>query len=304
MTDLPLTLLRAFEAAARLGSLSGAARELNVTHAAIAQNVRKLEKELGQSLLVRSGAGMAPTPVGATLARDLGEGFGVLTRGVQTVRDLTEERPVTLSCTPTFAEYWLLPRLPTFWAAHPGIQVAITPSPSVVDLKRDGFDLAIRHGRGPWPGLVAEPLVDADALLVATPDHDFPERYGPMDDAKRAALSAMPWLLDESYGEYWRWVRALGIDLDAVHSRRFATNTLVIAATRAGLGVSVQPRAIVARDLDRGILIPIHESADDQGALSWLLTLDAPRRPALAAFLKWLRREARSTRASLGEDTL
>ncbi|MGR3493617.1 MAG: LysR family transcriptional regulator [Shimia sp.] len=292
MTDLPLTLLRAFEAAARRGSLSAAARELNVTHAAIAQNVRKLERDLGQSLLIRSGAGMTTTPTGAQLARDLGEGFSTLKRGVQSVRDLTEDRPISLTCTPTFAEYWLMPRLSAFWAAHPGVQIAIAPSVAAVDLAREGYDIAIRHGRGPWLGVIAEPFVQADALLVATPNYDVPDRLGGLTEAKRKALMALPWLLDESYGEYWRWVRSLGIDPDRVRSRRFTTNVLVIAATRGGLGVSVQPRSIVARDLEAGILHVLHESSDEQSALSWLLTLDAPQRPALKTFLKWLRAEA------------
>ena len=106
--DIPsLSALRAFEAAARLGSLSEAARALNVTHAAIAAHVRALETEFGQPLLRRSGRGMVPTQAGLELSRDLGSGFAEIAAGVRALKRGREDRPVILTTTPSFAENWL-----------------------------------------------------------------------------------------------------------------------------------------------------------------------------------------------------
>ncbi|MGR3433440.1 MAG: LysR substrate-binding domain-containing protein [Shimia sp.] len=291
-----LTLLRAFEAAARLGSLSAAARELNVTHAAVAQNVKRLEAELGQSLLVRAGAGMQPTEVGAALAQRLTEGFGIVAAGIRAVEDLTRSRPVAVTCTPTFAEHWLMPRIGNFWAKHPEIEVSITPSTQVVDLVRDGYDLAIRYGRGPWPGVDAQGLMLGEPLIVAARHWvTDPALNDPtMTDAKRAALTALPWMMDTSFREYWSWLEALGLRTEAFRITRFVTNHLVLAATREGMGASVQPRPLVSRELATGALVALHaEEAGPRQPLDWLLTpKNAPIRPDVATFVKWLRRTA------------
>ena len=138
-----LSALRAFEAAARHQSLSAAARELNVTHAAIAQHVRQLEAELSEPLLYRAGRGVAPTEAGQQLARQLGEGFALIAEGVDTLRQQTAARPLAVSLTPSFAINWLMPRMGGFWQAHPDVMVSLTPNTALVDLRREGFDMAI-----------------------------------------------------------------------------------------------------------------------------------------------------------------
>ena len=183
--DIPsLSALRAFEAAARLGSFSAAARELNVTHAAIAQHVRALEAHFSVTLMAREGRAMCPTAEGRQLAQDLGEGFGTIAAGVRALIGSRRARPLQVTLTPSFAEAWLMPRIGQFWAQHPEVEVALIPSVSLIDLRRDGFDMAIRFGAADWPGLAVEPLVMSPFVVVAAPSLAQGRRLhemGPLD---------------------------------------------------------------------------------------------------------------------------
>ena len=130
----PLSALRAFEAAARNGSLSAAARELNVTHPAIAQQVKKLEEWFGVPLLQRAGRGVAVTAEGTVLARELGDGFETLRRAVESMDAAATKRPLGITLTPSFAASWLMPRYAGFREAHPDIEVLFNPSAVVVEI--------------------------------------------------------------------------------------------------------------------------------------------------------------------------
>ncbi|MCL4676548.1 MAG: LysR family transcriptional regulator, partial [Pararhodobacter sp.] len=157
--DIPsLASLRAFDALARHGSLSAAARALNVTHAAVSQHLRALEAEFGEPLARRDGQGMQLTEAGDELAAALAEGFARIAGGVTQLRSRNAARPVVVALTPSFAEAWLMPRMGRFWAAHPDIEVRLVPGVALTDLRRDGVDVAIRFGKGAWPELEAEPL--------------------------------------------------------------------------------------------------------------------------------------------------
>ncbi|MGL4321134.1 MAG: LysR family transcriptional regulator, partial [Paracoccaceae bacterium] len=160
-----LTSLRAFEAVARLRSFSGAARALNVTHAAVAQQVRALEAHLGLALVNKAGRGLALTREGEALAATLTEGFRVIAKGLATLADRGREASVHISLTSGFAAQWLMPRLRGFWTAHPDIALTMHPDPNVVDLARDGMDVAIRYGMGNWPGVEAEYLTSARMVI-------------------------------------------------------------------------------------------------------------------------------------------
>ena len=291
--DIPsLSALRAFEAAARLGSLSEAARALNVTHAAIAAHVRALETEFGQPLLRRSGRGMVPTHAGAELSRDLGTGFAEIAAGVRSIKQGREDRPVILSTTPSFAENWLMPCLAAFWSAHPDVPLTVQTSQNVIDLRREGVDLAIRHGKGPWPGLEGIVLTQAKMVVVGQPG-----RFGPIPDdlsskAAWARLSALPWLLNHSNREYNQRLIRLGIDSDALTSTELESNMLLLPACRAGAGVSAQPHALVETDIADGRLEVLAQEENTDYAYH-LLHLPGPLSRRAQTFVTWLRRDSR-----------
>lgn len=248
--DIPsLAALRAFEAAARAGSFSLAARELNVTHAAIAQHVRAVEAHLQTPLLVRSGRGMALTEAGERLSAALADGFGAITAGVRAVAADAATRPVQVTLTPGFAENWLMPRLAGFWSAYPEITVSLTPGMAVVDLRREGFDLGIRYGRGDWPGLETLPLVQADFVVVAAP-----ALLQGLRDPGLAELATLPWLFETMHREPRRWLTDLGLDLSASQVKQVATLSMLLSAIRAGGGVSVVSAALIEDDIAQGRL--------------------------------------------------
>jgi LysR family glycine cleavage system transcriptional activator len=282
--DIPsLAALRAFEAAVRCGSLSAAARELNVTHAAIAGHVRSLEQFFATSLLVRAGRGMDPTPEGALLARGLSEGFDTIASACRDLADRGRQRPLSVTTTPTFAEQWLMPRLSTFWAAHPDVSVTITPTAEVADLRRDGHDVAIRYGAGDWAGLDCEPLLVGDFLAVASPD--LARRLRGADDAE---LARQLWLMSDNQAEAPHIARSLGLAPEALRSYTLATNGMVLSALRAGMGLGMQNRVLIQPELEMGRLEAVRAFAlDDLGY--HIVTRPGVKSEALRSFLRWLR---------------
>ena len=202
-----LAALRAFEAAARCRSYSAAARELNVTHAAIAQHVRSLEATFARPLMVRDGASMAPTEEGARLAIALSDGFQRIAEGIAELTQAEEDRSLRIATTPSFAENWLVPRIARFWEAHPGIGLEIVPSSTTINLRDAGFDLALRYGKGDWPGLEAEALLKANMSVVAAPGLIDPPR---VDDLRH--LADKHWFLLPERREEFFWLREQGLD--------------------------------------------------------------------------------------------
>lgn len=282
--DIPsLAALRAFDAMARLGGYSKAARELNVTHAAIAQHVRALEGELGQSLVIREGRGMGLTEAGRVLANAVQGGFAEIAQGVAATRAVGADRPLQIATTPSFAENWMMPRIGGFWAKHPDIKLAIVPGYELVDLKRDGFDLAIRYGRGGWDGVVMDYLVSADNVVVATPELAADIQKG---DVK--ALQQQPWLWETGRAEPMAFATEQGLDLATANITEFSMNTLVLAAVRAGYGLSIQGRALVEADLASGRLVCLLEAERSELAY-YMLTRPDHQPKRLRVFMDWLR---------------
>jgi LysR family glycine cleavage system transcriptional activator len=247
-----LSALRAFEAVAQAGSFSGAARDLNVTHAAIAQHVRALEAELKTPLLIRQGRGMTLTDAGANLASALTDGFGQILAGLQDIAKEAEARPIAVSVTPNFAENWLMPRFSDFWAKHPEIALSILPSMQLVDLRSDNIDLAVRYGLGDWPGLDVTHLISADFTVVATPS-----LIAGRDVRSFADLAGLPWIFETAHQEARRWVMESGLDFDQTPINEVATLGMVMAAVRSGQRLTVAASTMVADDIASGKLVSL-----------------------------------------------
>ncbi|WP_114286168.1 LysR family transcriptional regulator [Candidatus Halocynthiibacter alkanivorans] len=286
-TRIPsLAALRAFEAAARCQSFSKAARELNVTHAAIAHHVRSLEAEFSENLIVRQGRGVAVTPTGLQLAESLQSGFSIIANGVEKLRSQSEDRPLNISVTPAFATNWLMPRIGEFWAKHPEVSLNINPSISLVDIRKDGFDLAIRYGDGGWPNVKSELLTDGDFWVVSHPDLVQGRTVTCLPD-----VVGLPWLMESHMVERKAIVEREGIDFQQIKLTLLNTNGLVLSAVTAGLGISVQPKSLVEREVEAGGLIKICEL--NQENLGYYMVVLPDRQPkGLRAFQSWLRAKA------------
>jgi len=281
-----LSALRAFEAAARLSSLSKAAAELNVTHAAIAQHVRSLEAEFATSLLTRQGRGVVATPEGRELAASLQTGFLTIAEGVEALRNTRALRPLNISTTPSFATNWLMPRIGDFWRQHPDIAININPSPNLVNLRADGFDLGIRFGRGDWPGLTSEMLTDGNFCVVANPSLIAGRKVTCVAD-----LTDFTWLAEDFLKERFGLLQNEGIDPATLNIKLLHTSALVDSGIRSGLGIGIMPSSLVQRDVETGQLVKIC-TLSQEGFGYHIVTLPDRAPKGLRELTRWLRIQA------------
>ncbi|WP_149193105.1 LysR substrate-binding domain-containing protein [Luteimonas suaedae] len=247
-----LSALRAFEAAARLGSAKHAAGELSVTPAAISHQIRQLEDELGHALFVRRPRQLLPTPQGQELQRALTGAFGAIAAAVDRVR-APQRRSLTLSATPAVAARWLLPRLPQLREACPGLDLRIHVSHEPVALDGVEADVAIRYGSGRWPGLLACKLFDNVFAPVCSPLLGLRD---PGELPRHTLLHFAPPGARSAPVDWPAWQRRARVaDLDAEAGPVFSDETHAISAALAGQGIALMSVALVADELRGGSLV-------------------------------------------------
>lgn len=280
--ELPsLSSLRAFEATARAGSFAGAARLLNVTQAAVAQQVRGLETELGTSLARRAGRSVALTDAGARLAARLGEGFAAIASGVDELRLEQTGSPVQVSATTFIAQSVVLPRLHEFWKKNPGIQVSMMPSIEKVDIAALGFDLAIRAAVGPpdWPGLNADLLCESQLIVVGAPG---------LIGGEKPDLAELPWLWNRGTGYEEKRFRSIGLDPDTLKSVDLGSPDFEISAAVQGLGLTIAPEILVRNELASNQLRQV-KAPGLKILRYYAVTPKGPVRPHAKKFIEWLK---------------
>jgi len=293
----PLNSLRAFEAAARHLSFKKAAEELHVTPAAISQQVRTLEEYCGNELFERLTRKLRLTETGRAALPALREGFDRLAEGAEAMRARGSSRILTVSVAPSFGAKWLVPRLERFRAAHPDHDVRIDASDALASFAGDGVDVALRYGRGRYPGLVAECLMDEVAFPVCSPrlaEGDPPLRRP--EDLCRHTLLHVQWKLEDDAAPNWRmWLKAAGIEgVDPERGPRFSIETMAVQAAIEGQGVALVSGVLVAADLAAGRLVrPFPPSEDEATAFSYYLVYPEAKAadPRVAAFRDWVRAE-------------
>ena len=281
-----LTALRAFAATAEWRSFSQAARVLNVTHAAVAQQVRALEDQLGRPLVQREGRGVSLTSDGEQLAQALDEGFAAMVRGIEALKAGEADRPVRVTLTTSFAAQWLMPRLRDFWSRHPDIGLSLHPEARVVDLHRERMDLGIRYGNGDWPGVEAAYLASARLVIAGAPSLLAGRARLTPDE-----MAGQDWILSPAWPEQDAYLRRLGLDPAALSRTDISSEELALAAARQGLGLVVESAALIESDVAEGRLCIVHESPERLPAY-FIVTLPGPQRAAARAFLKWLRAQS------------
>ncbi|SFJ57724.1 LysR family transcriptional regulator [Celeribacter neptunius] len=282
-SDIPsLSALRAFEATARLGSFSAAARELNVTHAAISQHVRGLETFFGEALLDKAPRGFLLTEQGQILARALAEGFSTIKHGVRLIEKSHSDRPLRISTTSGFAEKWLMPRLKAFWELHPDIDVVLESSAVRDHIGAGGLDLAIRYGTGDWEGLSAAPLLESPFHVVASPQY---HAAGTLDDL--GPLDRLIWVFSQYSIEQFTWGPVLGLDFKTVPFRSLNTNAIALSAIRSGLGISLQVELLIKEDLESGQMVSFFRH-DPMGLGYHIVTPPGALSPKVKTLRNWL----------------
>lgn len=285
-SDLPsLTSLRAFAAVAETKSYSRAGLDLNVSHAAISQQVRALEARLGVTLVVREGRTIRLTDAGATLATNLTKGLAAIQAGVEALVDTDAKRPVQVTTSPAFAASWLMPRIADFRRRYPDIALMLDATAEVLELTPGGIDIAIRFGNGDWPGMVVRPLLLPDMIVVAAP-----ALLGDRDPDDPATLLDLHWLQELGTNEVIQWLERQGITTKRPSMITHMPGNLILEAARRGDGVTYTARCFVEEDIGSGRLVVLSSERNAGGY--YLVTRGGTLRPRAQAFLKWVKQQA------------
>lgn len=241
----PLDTLRAFEAAARTGSFSAAAEQLNLSHGAISRQVAKLEHWLGLKVFVREARGVSMTPEGQRLYLRTNEAFGLIADSADRWREQKGIAVVRVNSIPSVCGLWLMPRLAKLEGGDPALRINLSVEHRYADLADDGIDLAIRCGRGAVPGRVSLQMFEEHVIPITAPD--LAQRIGQKGDAAR--LLKYP-LIHDSDAAGWRaWFEGQGLDYHPrPEDRRFEDYNLVLDAAMHGLGIALA-RPPLAQDL-------------------------------------------------------
>ena len=294
MHDLPLVSLRAFALVYEHRGVRAAARELGIAHSSVSRHLGELSRWVGVPLVRKSPSRgtLLFTPQGEALGRAALLGLQEIHRIAVSLREAKSHRSVSVAAAPSFAARWLLPRLPSFSEAHPRIDLSVIAEQQLRDPDGRDVDLAIRMGRGPWPGVACEPLMDDAIYPVMSPalwrKTSRPSRAG---DLKRVRL-----LHDRDPQTSWEtWRRANGPALlDVRKGLRFTSSDLVLRAAAHGQGVALGRHRLAREDIVSGALIrPLGDAQIDLGISYWIVLPEGRRPgPAAAAVLSWLKSQA------------
>lgn len=278
---LPLNALRAFESSARHLSFTRAARELNVTQAAVSQQVRALEERLGAQLFKRLPRGLGMTDEGQALLPVVSDAFGRIDAVLKQFEGGHFHEVLTVGVVGTFAVGWLMPRLNRFRSAHPFVELRLLTHNNLVDFAAEGFDFAIRFGDGNWPGTQAAALLEAPLTALCAPD--VAERLKAPRD-----LAAETLLRSYRADEWALWWAAAGLPSGAVRGPVFDSSRLMVEAAMQGAGVALAPAGMFERELRSGRLVRPFDVEVQTGSY-WLTWLKSKRMtPAMQAFRDWI----------------
>ena len=292
----PLNLLRAFEAVARLGSVSAAANELYVTHSAVSQQIKALEESLGVKLLNRVGRGVALTVAGRELAAGANEALCALAQTASQVRRRANPNRLTITTLPSFAACWLTPRISRFLDQAPEAQINIVPTSNLLDYAREGIDVGIRFGlRGDGEGLVAERLMSDEMLVVASPAYLAKHRVDKAQDLAGCTLLRSDGEGWSRLGETWSdWFKAAGLDWGEPESGLFFFDfALALTWAENGHGVALTRRSLADEALREGRLRHILDVTLPDERAYWFATQQGIElTPLVSQFRAWMFEEA------------
>lgn len=254
--DLPsLNALRAFEAVARLNSVTKAAQQLNVTHGAVSRQLKVLEDELGVALFTKEGRGLKLTDSGVRLRDVCADAFEQLREVCGELGQAQTDAPFVLGCSGSLLARWFIPRLGRLNAELPDLRLHLSAGEGDLDPRSPGLNALLVFAEPPWPS-------DMHVYELG------PERIGPvmspmfsgyaaLKGAPVEALLAQPLLHTRSRAQAWpNWAAAQGLGAEALQlGQGFEHLYYLLEAAVAGLGVAIAPLALVADDLRAGRLV-------------------------------------------------
>lgn len=283
-----LNALRSFEAAARQGSFTHAARELNVTQSAVSRMVRALEDHLGLPLFHRAGRQISLTAEGTYYADKIASALDMLETASREMTDTHAGRgTLSIGMVPSFGTKWLLPRLVSFQQLHPELKVNVESSEGGLDFARQRTDVAIRFGYGNWLDAHSEPLMSEELQVVCSPrimDGPYPlTDYAQLDRHHLIVHSARP--------EAWdHWLQAVGRNRSGLTwGLQIEHYFMVLQAVKAGLGVGLLPTFLATDDIASGnVIAPFPVRVESPGGYYLVTPRDKIDLPRVQAFHDWV----------------
>jgi len=293
----PLNAIRAFEAAGRHLSFTKAADELNVTPAAISQQVRHLEDFLGVPLFRRLTRALLLTEAGQIALPALTDGFDKLLEGVKRIQAHNEGGILTVSAAPTFATRWLVRRLPKFEKRHPDVRIRIDPTIQVIDFQRENVDVAIRFGDGNYPGMRSDHLMTEKISPVCCPGlmHGATALRSP-EDLRHHPLLHVDWgPVQRTQPDWAMWLMSAGTtSVDPSHGPVFTNEIMAVESALEGNGVALVNRKFVANDVAAGRLAwPFELTLETDFSYFVICPERTADMPKNLAFRQWILEEAR-----------
>lgn len=286
-----LSALQAFEAAARHGSFSRAAEELNLTQGAVSRQVRGLENALGIRLFELVRQRVILTELGRRYLEDVRRTIDSLERSSLRAMAMAGAADIIdLAALPTFGSRWLIPRLPSFYANHPDVTLNCTSRFFPFDFRNEPFDAAIHFGPPVWPGAVLYHLFNERMLAVCSPAFRDQHHIG-----KDSCLADVPLLQQSTRPSAWAdWFEGLGsVPRNAGAGGRYDQFSMIAQGAAAGLGAALLPEFLIEEELATGKLVVAHPHVLESGQAYFLVIPEekTATRP-LAAFRTWLMAQA------------
>jgi LysR family transcriptional regulator, glycine cleavage system transcriptional activator len=299
---LPSTaMLLAFDAAARTGSFTGAARELNLTQSAVSKQIIALEEQLGVDLFERSGHRVELTQAGRVYARDVRAALDLILTASMRVMNDPQGGALNLAVLPTFGTRWLMPRLPGFLAENPAVTVHFHTKLSPFDFRLEHLDAAIHFGTASWPGAESTYLMGEVILPFASPRFVAEHRIESPQDLTRVRL-----LHISTRRSAWQdWLHAQGVEAPGAEGLYFEQFLTAAQAAAAGLGAVLLPRFLIEGEIERGELMAIFDRPlRSEKGYYLVVPHDRAESAPVAAFKQWLLRTVEEERRARGADAV
>lgn len=291
MRKLPaLSAMKVFEVVGQTRSFTRAAQMLNLTQSAVSRQVRNLEKQLGENLLIRHHHDLELTRAGSELLATLQLAFHNVEQTVRSIMEKNNRNRLRINVPPTFAKRWLMPRLSRLRRALPQIEISLSTDLKDTLAERSLLDCAIRFGDGEWPMLQSRILLTERHIAVCAPGLlDAANRMGHVDFSTFTFLHVLA-AADQRYLTWQHWLDAAGLtDTDVRGGMEFDLLDLVIEAACNGLGIAVVDRFMVSSQLESGQLVPVLDVEVEGHESYWLVTrTDQPETASVQDFRAWL----------------
>ena len=291
----PFKGVLALEVVSRLGSVSKAADELNLTVSAVSHQIANLEEFVGCKLFERSPRGLSLTEVGRRFQRDISGALDLIAHAAQHARSAEAIEVLRIHLSPTFASLWLMPRLPDFRAQHPDIRVQLSSSHAEADFSRADVDLDIRYGTAKWNNLHVETIFTEKVVPLISP-----QLKQKLDIRQPADLLNQDLIYSDVNLVQWpRWFAAHGVTENPNrYALSFDRSYMVINAAIQGLGIALDSYQMAQSALLKGELVEVFEA--DLGipvhAHHLVYPVQHAQWPRVEKFTNWLRQQAALTR--------